>query len=720
MKHIFCFLLLFITSSLIAQTSFEKIINTNGTDAGYTTKVLADGNFLVGFSTTSVGAGSSDIGLMKITPTGQTIWTKLYGGNEDDYPSMLLETPTGDILILGMTHSFGAGDRDIYLLKTNANGELLWSKTYGNAALDRGFVIIPTLDGGYAIAGSSQFDYSVNYNGYVLKIDSVGNMEWNQSIGGGLHDTCMDIRQNPDGSFMLAISFSSYGAGSYDVGVCKLDSEGNMLWSTIAGGGDSDNILTLQPIGNNNYLITGHTRGWGSGNWDIFIMRINATGGIVWAKTYGGQDDDYSEIITPTQDGNFVIQGWTKTYGSGEADFYLMKITADGDIIWANTYGGTANDNMIFGAYNTAQETSDGGFIMAIQTESFGNNDTQAFFVRTYPDGSTECHSTPFVPIVQDFNPTIADLFPEIQQFCTVGTPNTIVTTATVNVVTLCENTLLPPIAQFQTDTTRICSNTCIDFFDQSTNNPTQWQWTFEGGTPSTSTDQNPSQICYTMPGMYDVSLTATNAAGNHTILLPDYLIVAAQNSYICQPSPIELLQLHVTEQKDHKLVQWITATETNNDYYSLYTSFDGKDFVWQQNITAKGNSQTATSYHYADFEHWQADKVYYQLYQTDKNGKKSYVGQTFWQQQTPKTLILPPTPNPAHNELHIQRANANNDPIVLEIFDMLGRKVLVHRLNINASTLILPLHLLPAGQYLLRASNNINTETHSFQKTTH
>jgi hypothetical protein len=299
-KYTFLLIGLLQMTLCVAQSSFEKIINTSSDEKGNSVKVLADANYIVAFSSNAFGAGNSDIGIMKTTPNGTVIWTKFYGGNAEDVPSMVLETATGDLLILGMTYSFGAGDRDIYLLKTDNMGNLLWSKTYGSAATDRGFVIIPTLDGGYAIAGSNQLNSGSSYDAYVLKIDSNGNLQWTHSIGGGLNDTCMDIRQNPDGTYMLAISFSSYGAGFYDISVCKLAENGDFIWATITGMTSSDNILTITPIVGGDYLIAGHTKSWGIGGWDIFAMRIDSIGNVVWAKTYGGTSDDYAEIITNT------------------------------------------------------------------------------------------------------------------------------------------------------------------------------------------------------------------------------------------------------------------------------------------------------------------------------------------------------------------------------------------------------------------------------------
>ena len=715
MKYFCCYLHLVFTCLITnAQNNFIKTYGNAGFDEGYSLQQTTDGNIVMAGSTTIANLGKQ-MSLTKLTPDGNVLWSKHYGGSGDDYARAVITTNDGGFALVGSSNSFfiGQGD-DIYVVKTDNNGNLQWDKTYGTSDNERGFTILQTDDGGYFVGGSTAvFDFA--NDAYAIKISESGDVLWNKIIGIDGNDNVFNAIQLDDRHFITVGTTDNLG-GTINFLVNKIANNGTVVWSKTIGGFDEDHPRTVQPTPDGGLLFVGHTLTWGAGGFDILLVKTDMNANVLWAKTYGTSGNDFTEGFRVVDDGVLIAMGRT----SGNTSIAIQKTDFNGNWQWTRFFNGTNTESLPFGADNPVL-AFDNSYYLVGRTNSIGVGDYDIILIKTDNnmtniDCSIDSYST--TPTVTTVLPITTLVTPLIMNSMIASNVDSNVGNVAWKISTCLFDA--PPIAQFQTDTTRICSNTCIDFFDQSTNNPTQWQWTFEGGTPSTSTDQNPSQICYTMPGMYDVSLTATNAAGNHTILLPDYLIVAAQNSYICQPSPIELLQLHVTEQKDHKLVQWITATETNNDYYSLYTSFDGKDFVWQQNITAKGNSQTATSYHYADFEHWQADKVYYQLYQTDKNGKKSYVGQTFWQQQTPKTLILPPTPNPAHNELHIQRANANNDPIVLEIFDMLGRKVLVHRLNINASTLILPLHLLPAGQYLLRASNNINTETHSFQKTTH
>jgi hypothetical protein len=335
---------------------------------GFSVQQTADGGYIIAGYTDSFGAGGFDVYVIKTNSYGDTLWTKTYGGSEDDKGYSVQQTTDGGYIIVGNSESFGGGDANIYLIKTDANGDTMWTKTYGGSGDDRGRSVQQTTDGGYIIAG----DTYISGQTYVIliKTDANGSTTWIEYYGGASYDWGHSVQQTTDGGYIIAGITDSFGAGNYDVYLIKTDANGDTLWTKTYGGTGYDYGLSVQQTTDDGYVIAGRTRSFGSGQEDVYLVKTNSNGDTLWTKTYGGEDADYGYSVQQTTDGGYVIAGYTNSSGASYIDVYLIKTDANGDTLWTKTYGGSNND-----IAHSVQQTIDCGYIIAGYTLSFGGLD---------------------------------------------------------------------------------------------------------------------------------------------------------------------------------------------------------------------------------------------------------------------------------------------------------------------------------------------------------
>ncbi len=320
-----------------------------------------------------------------------TIWTREYGGETTDIGHGVIQTPDGGYFVLGLTSSFGIGGSDIWLLKTNASGETLWTKTYGGFNNDAGWSIIES-GSGYVIGANTQsFDPDSRSDIYLLKIDVLGNILWSNVIGGDGDDwlnSSESIRQTGDGGYIITGTTTSYGAGARDVFLVKTDSMGNVEWTKTFGGSEIDDGWSVQQTLDGGYIIAGMTVSFGAGNTDAYIIKTDASGETIWTKTFGGPNWDDARSVSRTMDGGYIFTGHTESFGLG-CDVYLVKINSSGDTLWTKTYGG-----MPGGAEgNVIKETFDNGYIIAGYTIT-STNEGDIYLIKTDSLGNLKWHKT--------------------------------------------------------------------------------------------------------------------------------------------------------------------------------------------------------------------------------------------------------------------------------------------------------------------------------------
>ena len=256
-----------------------------------------------------------------------TLWTKTFGGSSNDYGYSVQQTWDGAYINAGETSSFGAGSADVYLIKTDSSGDTLWTNTLGGSSYDTGYSVQQTSDGGYIIAGTTHSYGAGQYDVYLIKTDAFGDSLWTNTFGGSDDDYGYSVQQTADGGYIIAGWTVPYGASSLDVYLIKTDNEGNQQWQRTFGGGSSgEEGYCVQQTDDGGYIIVGDIEYSGGSSRDIYLIKTDSQGNQQWSQTYGGSDDDHGRSVQQTLDGGYIIAGWTQSYGAGGRDVYLIRL----------------------------------------------------------------------------------------------------------------------------------------------------------------------------------------------------------------------------------------------------------------------------------------------------------------------------------------------------------------------------------------------------------
>ncbi len=376
-------LLLFILSISFAQQKWIKIYGGIYTDIGYSVQQASDGGYIVAGYTSSFGAGGIDVYIIKTDSIGDTLWTRTYGGAYYEEGFSVQQTSDGGYIVTGWTNSFGVGYNDVYLIKTNTSGDTLWTRTYGGIDYDEGYSVRQTSDGGYIIAGRTCSFGDIDGDVYLIKTNTSGDTLWTRTYGGMYYDWGNSVQQTSDGGYIIAGFTISFGAGNGDVYLIKTNATGDTIWTRTYGWHAGDEGYSVQQTSDGGYIIAGYTHPFGVSSCEVYLIKTNASGDTLWTRTYGGMSDDYGYSVQQTLDGGYIIVGYTYSYGAGSVEIYLIKTDALGDTLWTKTYGGMDNDE----GYSV-QQTSDGGYIVAGFTESFGADYRDVCLIKTDANGN--------------------------------------------------------------------------------------------------------------------------------------------------------------------------------------------------------------------------------------------------------------------------------------------------------------------------------------------
>jgi len=354
---------------LTSYTSgWSKIYGGTGDDQALGNNVqTSDGGYALSGQTSSFGAGGIDAWLLKTDPSGNIEWNMTWGGSQDDYFADMIKIKDGSFVLTGYTNSFGAGNYDGILMKVNASGTLLWNQTYGGSGGDQVISLFQTSDGGYVLSGITNSSGSGNSDFWLVKTDATGNMQWNKTYGGTGVDGAQYANQAGDGGYAIAGYTASFGAGGFDFWLVKTDTLGNMLWNKTYGGTGTDRANAMIQTNDGGYALFGPTTSFAIGGQDGWLVKTDLNGNIQWNKTYGGTGNEYAIYLIQTSDGGYSLCGGTTSFGAGNVDVWLVKTDSLGNMLWNKTYGGSLNEY----AYSMIQ-TSDGGYQLLGYTRSFG------------------------------------------------------------------------------------------------------------------------------------------------------------------------------------------------------------------------------------------------------------------------------------------------------------------------------------------------------------
>jgi len=366
----------------VSLIRFARTYGGGGRDYASSVQQTSDGGHIVAGKTGSFGAGAGDAWVLKLNADGAVSWQKAYGGWNADEVSSVRQTSDGGYIVAGTTYSFGAGNGDVWVLKLNVNGGVAWEKAYGGTFKDSGTSIQQTTDGGYIVAGLTS-SFGAGWDDlWVMKLDVNGNITWQKAYGGTLWDGASSIQQTNDGGYIVT-GWYSLGTGNSDLWALKLSADGTVVWEKAYGGGAIDDAFSIQQTSDGGYIVAGETGSFGSGNNDLWAMKLSSDGIVIWEKAYGDIWDDWASSIQQTNDGGYIVAGWTDSFGSGLYDVWVIELSAEGAIVWQKAYGGTGGDGA-----SSIRQTRDGGYIVAGQTGSFGAGGNDFWVLKLWPDGS--------------------------------------------------------------------------------------------------------------------------------------------------------------------------------------------------------------------------------------------------------------------------------------------------------------------------------------------
>ncbi|MBI4931371.1 MAG: gliding motility-associated C-terminal domain-containing protein [Bacteroidetes bacterium] len=530
--------------SLFSQIKFQKTFGgIDSTQDGLDVKQTTDGGYIVNarVTTSKLNADCENAYLIKTDPNGIMQWSRTYAGSACEEGLAVIQTNNGGYLLAGETRSFGNGYFDLFLLNTNNAGAMQWTKTYGEFNGESAWAIQQTTDGGYAAFGYTN-DFTVNgyFDYYFVKLDAVGNHQWSKTYGGTYLDFGYDARQTNDGGYIMTGSSYSFGGG-LQMYMVKTDVNGTMLWDKVYGGtnGLEDYGFSVRQTTDGGYITCGGTQTYGAGNTDVFLVKTDSDGNTQWSKTYGGFNNDCGFVVRQTTDGGYAIAGATNSIGAGGYDDFLLKTDNAGTMQWVKTYGGSADDGVpggmffIFSSTDRRvrmEPTNDGGYVLTSLQYSFpGGN---VYLIKTDSDGNSGCNET--TGSFTETSPT-----PNVTSGGTQTIANTLTTNQTPAQVaalttqdTLCP-LCAPPTAAAGNDVT-ICQTASTTL---TASGGTSYLWNTGATTSSVS-------VSPTSTTNYIVTVTDSCGSDKDTVVVtvnPLPTVTVGNNSTICAGATVTL-----------------------------------------------------------------------------------------------------------------------------------------------------------------------------------
>ncbi len=376
----------FFTLSLLAQISFEKTFGGDTSDFGYSVQQTSDRGYIIAGSSASFGNGHLDMYIIKTDSLGNVLWTKIMGGPGEDEAASIDKTKDGGYVICGYSDSLsGLYLDDVYLAKLDSMGNILWTKFYGGSEPDWGRCVRQTSDGGYIIAGwTSSFGTGFpDADIYLVKTDSRGDTLWTRYFSKGTGwEEGRSVQQTSDGGYVVVGCSDCMFSTTADLYIVKVDKEGDTIWTkTLGRYGYAEVANSVQETRDGGYIICGAIE-LEDNNSDIWLIKMDSLGDTLWTRTIGGTGWDVGYCLEETKEGGYVITGFTWSSGGGMRDVYLVRTDSLGIPIWQRTYGGPLSDGAM-----CVHKTMDRGYIIVGETNSFGKGLEDVYLIKTDSSG---------------------------------------------------------------------------------------------------------------------------------------------------------------------------------------------------------------------------------------------------------------------------------------------------------------------------------------------
>jgi hypothetical protein len=359
------------------RIQFELITGTNKYDDAKCIIQTLDSGYAVVGSTSSFGGGQSDIYLTKISKKGLVVWQHVIGGAGIEKGNSLIQTPDSGFTITGYSNSEGVGGYDVHLAKTNKNGLLEWSNTYGGGDWDFGNSIIQTTTGDYVICGSTYSYGKGNSDVYLLKLNSKGLLLWDSAYGGLLEDVGNSVSESKDGGYFITGYTKSFGKGNEDVYLLKTDVDGNLKWTQTYGGALEEKGNEGKPTTDGGYIVISQEKSFSpTSHYENWLLKTDALGDTVWSRRDSQNYNRISTSVCQTVDGGYIFTGHLDK--DSNYDMFLYKTNSGGGWMNIGVYGGTGKENAF-----TVKQTFDSGYVVAGVTETYGVGTPNIYVLKT-------------------------------------------------------------------------------------------------------------------------------------------------------------------------------------------------------------------------------------------------------------------------------------------------------------------------------------------------
>jgi hypothetical protein len=338
---------------------------------------LADRDVVVGGDTQILSGLPVYLWLSRMSPSGAVLWQKKYFLDENN--KMVGFEPASD-------GGFAVLSSGFWFLKLDADGSISWQRRYSSTPNAVGGRAMKAASDGGWILGGGQFLSSVGWEVVLVKINSAGAIQWQKRYGAADYDELIGIDQTEDGGYVLAVRSNDFSAGEMDYMVVRVDSVGALQWAKTYGGADYDEIKAVRAAPDGGYYVVGRTESFGLGGSDVWLLKLSSSGAVLWQKTYGASGSDQGTDVYLTPDGNLLVSGMTSSYGTGVGDVWALSLDASGNILWQKTFGaGTAAD---WG--DSIRPTMDEGVLIGASGQSVGYGQMDNIVLRLFPDGALD------------------------------------------------------------------------------------------------------------------------------------------------------------------------------------------------------------------------------------------------------------------------------------------------------------------------------------------
>ena len=367
-------------AAAVPEVQWNRTFGEVYSDGAWCMQETDDFGFILVGNTASRGQGS-DLYLFKVDSLGNCTWSRAYGGSGEDVGYFVRQTDDGGYIAVGSSNSYAMGGELLWLLKTDGAGNLIWDRTFGgfvSSTGDGGWSVEQTMDGGYIATGYTQSGGGGRKDLWLIKTDELGGLIWENSFGGSEDDVGMSVLQCRDGGYIVAGRTASFGGGGDDIWLIKTDSMGRETWNKTYGGrGDDAGFQVVER--DDGYALVGRTE---SGDKDkrILLIRVDQEGGILWEEAYQGGS---VASLQPTNDGGYIMAGRVDSL-EGRRDALVVRVDSSGSEQWSVQLGGRDDD---IGTY--AIQSSDGSYLLAGITSSSGQGREDAWLVKIKADADS-------------------------------------------------------------------------------------------------------------------------------------------------------------------------------------------------------------------------------------------------------------------------------------------------------------------------------------------